>query len=126
VSLVAKRFPIHFGRFNSILMGALGMGRRRSYVDVTDDDLTVRMGWAFRATIPRSSIVEVGRRGYVWWAYGVHMWRSRWIVNGSGHDVVTMRIDPPARAGIPWGAWKVREVWLSLDDPDGFRAAIGR
>jgi hypothetical protein len=126
VSLVTKRFPIHFGRFNAGLMGPLGMGRGRSYVDVTDDELRVRMGWAFRATIPRSSIVQIGRRGYVWWAYGVHAWRGRWIVNGSGHNVVTLRIDPPARAGVPWGAWKVSELLVSLDDPDGFVAAIGR
>jgi hypothetical protein len=122
--VVRKRFPIRFGRFNAVLLRLTGMGPNRSYVEVTDEELRVKMGWAFRATIPRSSIVEVGRRGYVW-SWGVHGWRGRLIVNGSGHNMVRLRIDPPAQAKVP-GRVKVRELSISLQDPEGFRAAIGR
>ncbi len=125
--MVAKRFPIRFGRFNAALMGAFGMGPRRSYVEVSEDEVRVRMGWSFSATIPRSSIKEVRERGYVWWAYGLHWWgKGRYIVNGSGHRMLTLRIDPPVRARTSGMSATLRELWVSLEDPDGFRAAIGR
>jgi hypothetical protein len=107
-------------------MGVLGMGPHNSYVEVGDDELRVRMGWSFQATVPRSSIIKVGRRGYVWWAYGVHGGVGRWIVNGSGHNMVTVRIDPPAKARVLGVRVKLKELWLSLEDPDGFLAATGR
>jgi hypothetical protein len=53
-------------------MTLLGMGPNRSLIEVTDDEVRVKMGWAFSATVPRSSIADVRRRGYVWWAFGVH------------------------------------------------------
>jgi hypothetical protein len=127
MNLVAKRFPIRFGRFNAALMGAFGMGRRNSYVEVSDSEVKVRMGLYFSATIPRSSIKEVGEHGYVWWAYGVHWWgKGRFIVNGSGHRMVTIRIDPAVRARATGVPVTLRELWVSVEDPDGLRAAIGR
>jgi len=120
-----SRFPISFGTFNAAFMGALGMSPRRSYVELDGDTVRARMGWAFRADIHRRAIVSVAKRdGYVWWAYGVHGGRGRWIVNGSGHNIVMVRIDPPARAHVLGVPIKLRELWVSLEDPDGFVAAI--
>jgi hypothetical protein len=123
---VAERFPIRFGRFLRVILTVLGAGRRSSYVELRGDDLVVRMGWGFRATIPRSSIRSTGRRGYVWWAYGVHGGRRRWIVNGSGHDIVTIAIEPDGRGYVLGVPVKLRELWVSLEDPERFRATIGR
>jgi hypothetical protein len=118
------RFPIRFGRANAILMGALGMGRGRSYVEVDGDAVRVRMGWAFRADVPRSSITEARRERYVWWAYGVHGYRKRWFVNGSGHDIVALALDPLGRGRVLGVPVAIRELWVSVDDPDGLRAAV--
>ena len=126
MNLVARRFPIRFATFTAVLMAPLGMGPRSSYVEITDDELHVRMGWAFQAHVPRASIGTVGRRGYVWWAYGVHGGGGRWIVNGSGHNIVTIRIEPPVRARVLGVPVRLRELWISLKAPDVFRAAIGR
>jgi hypothetical protein len=126
MNLVAKRFPIRFSPFMSVLVALLGIGPRNSYVGVTDDELDVRMGWMFRACIPRASIGTVGERGYVWWAYGVHGNGGRWIVNGSGHNIVTIRIEPPVGARVLGVPIRLRELWVSLEDPSQFRAAIGR
>ena len=126
MNTVAKRFPIRFGMFNAGVMGVLGMGPHKSYVELADDALRVRMGWSFHATVPRSSITHVGRRGYVWWAYGVHGGGGRWIVNGSGHNMVTVRIDPPVKARVLGVRVKLKELWVSLEDPDGFVAATCR
>lgn len=122
------RFPVRFGKCNRALMGALGMAPRNSYVETGGDTtIRVRMGWAFRADIHRRAIVAAERRpGYVWWAYGVHGGGRRWIVNGSGHNIVKLRIDPPARARVIGLPVKLRELWVSLEDPDGLLAAIGQ
>ena len=129
MSTTAARFPLRYSRFNAVLMGLLGMGRRRSWVDVEPDVVRIRMGVAFRTSIPRPSIVEAGReRRYVWWGYGVH-WLGvggRWLVNGSGRGIVKIRIDPPARARVLGVPLRLGEVWVSLEDPDGFLAALSR
>ena len=120
-----NRFPIRFGRFNAVFLGLLGMGHHWSYVDVGPDTLVVHMGWAFRATIDRSAVVSAEARDYVWWAYGVHgNGRGRWIVNGSGHNIVAVRIDPPARGHVLGFPVKLRELWVSLDDPQGLLGAL--
>ncbi len=121
------RFPIRYSRFNAVLMGLLGMGPRSSGVEVDDDEVRVRMGRWFRATIPRPSIVDADRYRYVWWAYGVHfVWRGPWIVNGSGHGVVSVTVDPPVGARALGFPITLRQLLVSLEDPDGFLAAIDR
>ena len=121
------RYRIRYGRFLAALLTVFGFGPHSSHVDLGDDELTVRMGWGFRATVPLKSVGETGRRGYVWWAYGIHLYRKGvWIVNGTGHGIVTLRIDPPASARVLGFGTQLRGLWVSLEDPDGFLAAIGR
>lgn len=126
MNAVERRFRIRFSPFIAALVAVFGVGRWNSDVDVGPDELRVRMGWMFRAHIPRASIGTVAERGYVWWAYGVHGIGGRWIVNGSGHDIVTVRIEPPVRAWVVGVPVRLRELWVSLDDPAGFQAATGR
>ncbi len=121
------RFRIRFGRVLAVLLAAFGWGPGASYVDLAGGELRVRMGWGFQATIPLGSIVETDRRAYVWWAYGIHIYRKGvWIVNGSGSGIVTLAIDPPAPARVLGFSTQLRGLWVSLEDPDGFLAAIGR
>lgn len=121
----SRTFPIRYGRVNSVLLTVFGFGPRRSRAEVAGGEVRVRMGWGFRATIPVGSVVETGRRAYVWWAYGVHVYRKGvWIVNGSGKGIVTLRIDPPAPARVLGVPVKLRGLWISLEDPDGFLAAL--
>jgi hypothetical protein len=120
---------MRFGRFNAVLMTPLAMGPKRSFIELTDGELRVTMGWAFSATVPRSSIAGVERRGYVWWAYGVHSlgWTmSRWIVNGSGHGMVKVLLDPPAPGRTLGKSIQLRELWLSLEAPEDFVATVRR
>jgi hypothetical protein len=127
VASPARRFPVRFGAFNTVLMTVLGIGPGRAYAELGDDDLVVRMGWAFSARIPRAAVVEAAPLGrYVWWAYGVHAaGRKRWIVNGSGHRVVRLRFEPLQRGRVSGIPVRLRELWISLQDPDGFLAALG-
>ena len=119
------RFAIDYSRWNKRLFGLLGLGPRFSEVVVDDTDLRVRMGWAFHADVPRADIRRVvAATERPFFAWGVHGWRGRWLVNGSSDGIVRVEIDPPARAwtlGIPV---RLRIVYISLADPDGFITAL--
>lgn len=105
-------------------MVVLGLAQRNSYVDVTENDAVVRMGWAFRATIPRSAIrsvtPDIGR--VLGW--GVHGWRGEWLVNGSSSGIVRVEIEPAARARVTGIAVKLRVLRVSVDDPEGLQVAL--
>ena len=102
-----------------------GVVARRS---LSDTELQVRMGWAFRARIARDAIKAATHdpRAH-WWAVGVHATgRRSWLVNGSTRGVVWLDLEPlaPARTlGLPL---RLRRLGISVEDPDQFAAAINR
>jgi len=117
-------FSIYYGAWRPLLV-ALALGPGLSGVELGAEELHVKMGWDFRARVPRRAITgaraESGRVGGV----GVHGWRGRWLVNGSMERIVSIDIEPEARAlatGLPV---HVHYLALSLEDPDGFLAALG-
>ncbi len=119
----SRRFPILFTGANRA-MTVLGLRRANSSVDLGPSEITVRMGWAFRATVPRSSITSVDEDDDRVLGWGVHGWRGRWLVNGSSSNVVRIEVDPHGRghtAGIPV---KVRAIRVSVEDPDGLITAL--
>jgi hypothetical protein len=120
---MGKRFELRYGVFRWLL-SVFGMGPRFSYVAIGDDALRVRMGWCFRASIPRSSITGVRRNKDMWWGIGVHGGRGRWLVNGSVRGIVTIDIHPRAPARVMGWRVRLRELHVSLTDPDGFVAAL--
>jgi hypothetical protein len=122
-----KAALVAFTRAKDAVTGAVAAQRAlASHTWPESVEVRVRMGFWFSATIPLRSITEAGRRGYVWAGYGVHFVpRGPWIVNGSGHNVVRIVIDPPVRARAVGVNVELRELWISLEDPDGFLAAIG-
>jgi len=60
------------------------------------------------------------------WAWGAHGWRGRWLVNGSANGLVQVTIDPPQHGRCLVFAIRVRQLTLSLDDPDGFVAVLNQ
>jgi len=95
-------------------------------VEIAPTEVRVRMGWAFDASVPRSSIVNARPYHEVWWAIGAHTdLRGRWLVNGSVTGIVAMDLDPRARgrsSGIPI---RPKAILVSLEDPDAFLRALG-
>ena len=75
------------------------------------------MGWAFSAELPRSSIRSARRAGTAI-SIGVHGWRGRWLVNGAAGPLVAVTIDPPAPARVLGVPIRLRELTVSVDDPD--------
>jgi hypothetical protein len=122
---VRQRFRILYSGINTKVFPVLGLPRSGSYVELDDDGVRVRLGWGFAARIPRRAITGARRspdiKGIT---AGAHGWRGRWLVNGSRHGIVRLDLDPPARAwtlGIPV---RVRQLAVSLEDPDGFLGAL--
>jgi len=121
----ATSFPFRYGALRPLL-SVLGMGPAFSSVTLQGETLRVKMGWAFRATIPVHSITAVQPRQGLVGGIGVHGWRGRWLVNGAATGLVMITVDPPVRAwavGIPV---KLSQLTLSLDDPDALSVALGR
>ncbi len=121
---VGTVFELRYDRWCGWLLCVLGMGRPFTRVRVGDAFVDVRMGWSFHATVPRDRIrraVEADRP-FVGW--GVHGWRGRWLVNGSLQGLVAIEIDPPICARVLIAPVRLRTLYISLVDPDGFRAAL--
>jgi hypothetical protein len=118
-------FSISFSRPMKVLMGVLGMGPSHSAIDVQRDGADVRMGWAFHVVLPRSAIVAVRRASRRSMSRGVHGFAGRYLVNGSGDGLVTITVDPPQRARMVGFPLTVRELTVSVGDPDGLIAALG-
>lgn len=118
-----RSFPIRYSRLSRFFFVPLLLGERHAEVSLTDAELRVRMRWAFRATIPRSSIRRAARRGDVPWAIGVHVLDIRfktWLVNGSRAGIVFLDLDPPARGRSGPFPITIERLGLGLEDPDAF------
>lgn len=121
------KFSFSYSRFMRAVMTPLLAGPARSMVRVERDRVVVEMGaggWAFSATVPRSTIVDVTPVTGPVWGWGAHGWRGRWLVNGSSRGLVRVRISPSARGRCLLIPLKVRELTLSLNDVDAFVAAV--
>ena len=89
--MLMARFPVAYSRPMSLLLGALGLGARGAWVAVEDAAVEARMGWAFRARFPHSSVKAATRSDQRVISRGVHGRNGRWLVNGATRGLV--RID---------------------------------
>ena len=120
-------YQFSYNAFIRVLMTPMLLGPRRSFVRVDDDRVSVRMGlggWAFTAQVPRSSLTEVKRAAGPVLGWGVHGWRGLWLVNGSSQGLVRMTIDPRVRGRCLGFPLRIRQLTVSLADPDGFVRAV--
>jgi len=117
-------FAIRYGKLLVGLLTLLGTGPSVSGVEVTDHEVRVRMGWAFQARIPRSSIVRSGADDRLVTGWGVHGFRGRWLVNGSSQGLVFLKIAPPAAARVLGVPVKLTQLRTSLEDPQGFLSTV--
>jgi hypothetical protein len=120
-------FHFSYNAFVRVLMMPMLLGPRHSTVLVDEDLVSVRLGvggWGFAARVPRSSITEVTRVAGPVLGWGVHGWRGLWLVNGSSKGLVRMTIDPRARGRCLGFPLRIRQLTVSLTDPDGFVRAV--
>lgn len=120
-----ERFDFRYGRLDR-LAGLTGTGAKQSWVEVGDDEVHVRMGWAFRATIPRPSIVDAEPEDMVGWVgIGVHGLRGRWQVNGTLGAGVRLDISPSVQARVSGVPVRLEHLRVGVADPDGLLRALG-
>jgi hypothetical protein len=127
VDTEATRYPIRVSWVFRGLFAILGASAKRDYVEVGGTTVKVRLGWMFRARIDRSAIVAARPHANMYGGWGAHGWRGRWLVNGSSKGIVQLDLDPRQRAWL-LGLWplRVRELYVSLEDPQGFLADLPR
>ena len=122
------RFPIRFSPVNRVLMWCLLIPPSSAYVELDADTIRVRMSWAFSGRIPRRlvSTAGPGKPPLIRFTAGAHGWAGRWLVNGAATGIVAVKLSEPVRAYVTGFPIRLKELSVSLEDPDGFLAALGR
>jgi hypothetical protein len=121
------RFPIRFSSGNGILFRGLLISPASSYVELDGDTLHVRMAWAFSARIPRRLVGNAGpgKPPLIPLTAGAHGWNGRWLVNGASDGIVALELTEPVRAHVAGFPIRLKVLSVSLENPDGFLAALG-
>jgi len=119
------RFPIKFDAPYALLSRALLIFPSDSYVEVVGNQVSVRMGWAFRATFDRSRVAGTNSLGTrIRLTRGVHGWAGRWLVNGAGDGILAIDLEPRQRAYVMGFPVSLRQLQLSVEDPPALAAAL--
>ena len=93
---------------------------------MSEEALAVRYGVLFSIDVPLTAVRVAVRAESTWWrGIGVHGWKHTWVVNGSLRDLVRLTLDPEQRARTLGFRVRVRELVVSVQDPDAFIAAVG-
>ena len=124
-ALARTEFRFSYGPFSRQMLSLLANGPSFSRVSVNAERIEIRFGWSFQMSIPRSEIASAVRSKKPFGAgFGVHGWRGRWVINGSNDGIVQLTFRQPQQARVVGFPVKPREIFLSLEDPDGFLVAI--
>jgi hypothetical protein len=113
----ASRFPIRFEAWYRVLSSALFLRPSDSFVDVGDDAVSVRTGWAFSARFARSTVAGTSRLDRAPLSRRVHGFGDRWLVNGSGDRILVVDFEPTQRARVLGFPVHLRQLRVSVDDP---------
>jgi hypothetical protein len=123
---VIQPFSLRYSPAIRWLLSPIGLGPAHSGADVFHGFVRIRMGWAFHADIPRTSITAARvYSGTIRWTAGAHTnLKGRWLVNGAGSGIVELTIEPPAEGWTAGFPIHVRSLLIGLADPDGFLRAL--
>jgi hypothetical protein len=126
-SASSVRFPIKFDAAYALLSSALLLFPSDSYVEIAGNDVSVRMGWAFRTTFDRSRVTRtmpIGKR--ILFTRGVHGWAGRWLVNGSGDGILAIDLDPSQRAYVMGFPVRLRQLQVSIEDAAALATVLAK
>lgn len=120
-----RHFPIRFDRWYAIMSAVVLLPPSSAYIEVSPYEVEVKMSWGFRATFPKSAVAAARRiEGKRTMSRGVHGFAGRWLVNGSAQGLVSLILSPHQRGFVMGFPVKLSELMVSVEDPDGFIAAI--
>ena len=118
------RFPISFDRWYGALSRVLGLPPSTAYVELSGAEVEIRMGWAFRARFPRSAVASAAVADIRPLSRGVHGFGGRWLVNGSGHTILSLHLRPAQRAYVLGVPVRVRELMVSVAQSHSLASAL--
>jgi hypothetical protein len=119
-----QRFPIRFDGWYGPLSSAFFLPPSKSWVEVDERDVRVRMGWAFRCSFPRTAIASVAPMQRNPISRGVHGFAGRWLVNGSGRGILAIDLTPVQRGYVMGFPVLLRQLMVSVRDPTALAAAL--
>jgi hypothetical protein len=119
------RFPIRFDPAYRVLSAALLLRPSDSFVELRGNEVRVRMAWGFRARFPRSAVLSASAHRKATLSRGVHGFAGRWLVNGAGDGIVSVRLQPVQRAWVIGFPVRLRELLVSVEDPAGLMKTLG-
>ena len=122
---MGQRFGVRYSRGFSWLLSLLGAPRRLSYVEIDGDRVVVRLSYMFRAAFPRQAVTQaMSRPDWHPISIGAHGWRGRWLVNGARSGIVVLDVEGTPRGWVTGFPVRLRQLAVSMDDPDAFLAAL--
>jgi hypothetical protein len=127
-----KTFRISVDPPSRTIIAALGGGRKVPRVTMSASTLDVRMGWAFRATIPREAVAsarplsrdELRGPFRISVLRGVNYWPRTALVNGAGTGLVEITLDRQKWVWLGPLRAPMRRLIVSAEDPSGLVAAL--
>ena len=119
-----QRFPIRFDVWYGILSSALFLPPSSSYVKVDGEQVSVRMGWAFRSRFPRAAVASASETHERPLSRGVHGFAGRWLVNGSGQGILTIDLTPGQRGYVMGFPVRLRQLMVSVAEPVALAAVL--
>jgi hypothetical protein len=120
------RFPITFDPWYRIISVLSFLPPSDAYVSVGPDEIAVRMSWGFRARFPRLAITSAAPDDTQPLSRGVHGLAGCWLVNGSGRGIVKIELSPDQRGYVMGIPVKLRQLSVSVADPQALVAALSR
>ena len=124
VSSNVARFPISFDRWYGVFSSFLGLPPSTAYVELDGAQVEVRMGWAFRSRFPRSAVSSTSTLDIRPLSRGVHGFGGRWLVNGSGRGILSIRVNPGQRAYVMGVPVRLRELLVSVTESPVLAAVL--
>jgi hypothetical protein len=107
-----------------VLSTAVFLSPTDSYVEIHGGEVVARMAWGFRTRFPLSVVASAAAAEKRPWSRGVHGFLGRWLVNGSGQGIVAIHLEPHQRAYVMGFPVKLRQLLVSVKDPDGLVQAL--
>ena len=118
------RFQIRFDDWYRVLSTILFLPPSNAYVEVDGESVRIQMGWAFRTRFPRAAITSVTETRNRFLSRGVHGFAGRWLVNGSGHGLLTIDLTPRQRGYVMGFPVRLRRLMVSVAEPAALAAAL--
>ena len=121
----ALHYDISFDGWYRVLSTMVGLLPSSSYVSVDEEQVEVRMGWAFWCRFSRSAVLSVSELGRKPVSRGVHGFAGRWLVNGSGSGVAGIRLGAGQRAHVLGFPVRLNQLMVSVAEPSALASALG-